>query len=32
VTSRTQWSPFSIRQWLRMAAANRSGGSAALER
>src|SRR5215212_5387053 len=32
VTSRTQCSPFSTRQWLRMAAASASGGSLALER
>src|SRR4051794_33010453 len=32
VTSSTQCSPFSIHQWLRMAAASASGGSAALER
>ena len=31
-TSSTQWSPFSIRQWFRMAAASASGGSLPLER
>jgi len=31
-TSSTQCSPFSTRQWFRMAAANASGGSAALDR
>ena len=30
--SSTQWSPFSIRQWFRMAAASASGRSLALER
>src|SRR5215218_2051186 len=32
VTSRTQWSPFSICQWFRMAAASISGGNLALVR
>src|SRR3954452_23664097 len=31
-TSSTQWSPFSIAQWLRMAVASCAGGSSLLER